>query len=197
MENKEVLSEGFFVDKKTDQRKITVGNYTRGVERFWLLFPHLSWFLPYNSNYCWGAAKLNWTFPHLCRYPSSDWTLGDGSAEWSLYPCLKTTPFGHDPIENRTPVPETHPFRARPQRKPDPVPENHPFRARLQRKPDPVPETHPFRARLQRAPSACTSGMKSHCCTLQNYPNPNIHTVILSVGRDLHKTALTFAMKLL
>ena len=61
----------------------------------------------------------------------------------------------------------------------------------------PVPETAPFRARPQRAPSACTSVMKSQCCTLQNYPNPNIHTVILSVARGLHVTALTFAMKLL
>ena len=77
-------------------------------------------------------------------------------------PCLKTTPFGHDSKENRTPV----------------------------------PENHPFRARLQRAPSACTSGMKSHCCTLQNYLNPNIHTVILSVARDPHETACTFVVKL-
>ena len=38
--------------------------------------------------------------------------------------------------------------------------------------------------------------MKSHCCTLQNYPNPNIHTVILSVARYLHGTAFTFVMKL-
>ena len=60
-----------------------------------------------------------------------------------------------------------------------------------------VPENHPFRARPQRAPSACTSVMKSHCCTLQNYPNPNIHIVILSVARGLHVTALTFGMKLL
>ena len=36
--------------------------------------------------------------------------------------------------------------------------------------------------------------MKSHCCTLQNYPNPNIHTVILSVARDPHETVCTFAM---
>ena len=74
-----------------------------------------------------------------------------------------TTPFGHDPKENRTLVPENHPFRARP----------------------------------QRAASACTSGMKSHCRTLQNYPNPNMHTVILSVARDPNESALTFAMKLL
>ena len=59
-----------------------------------------------------------------------------------------------------------------------------------------VPENHLFRARPYRALSVCTSGMKSHCYTLQNYPNPNIYTVIiLSAGRDLHKTALTFAMK--
>ena len=38
--------------------------------------------------------------------------------------------------------------------------------------------------------------MKSPCCTIQNYPNPNIHTVILSVERDLHETAFTFVMKL-
>ena len=36
--------------------------------------------------------------------------------------------------------------------------------------------------------------MKSPCCTLQNYPNPNIHTVILSAAKDLHETALTFGM---
>ena len=78
-----------------------------------------------------------------------------------LYP--KLPPFGHNPIENQTLVPENHPFRARP----------------------------------QRAASACTSGMKPHCCTLQNYPNPNIHTVILSAAKDLQGTVCTFAMKLL
>ena len=38
--------------------------------------------------------------------------------------------------------------------------------------------------------------MKSHCCTLQNYPNPNIHTIILSVARDPHETECTFVVKL-
>ena len=37
--------------------------------------------------------------------------------------------------------------------------------------------------------------MKSHCCTHQNHANPSTHTVILSAAKDLHETALTFAMK--
>ena len=34
-------------------------------------------------------GKIELDLPYLCRYPSSDWTLGDGSAELSLHPCLK------------------------------------------------------------------------------------------------------------
>ena len=79
----------------------------------------------------------------------------------SLHSCLKTTPFGHDPIENRTPVPENHPFWARP----------------------------------ERAPYACTSGMKSHCCTLHNYTNASTHYVIPSAAKNLHETACAFVTK--
>ena len=58
-----------------------------------------------------------------------------------------------------------------------------------------VPENHPFRARPQRAPSAWTSGMKSHCCTLQNYTNASTHYVIQSAAKNLHGTTFTFVMK--
>ena len=132
---------GIFRGEKTDQRKITVGNYTRGVERYWLFFPHLSWFLPDNS-YFWLRCvkiKLNPSAPLQVSFFWLD-TWG-GRAKLSLHSCLKEPP---------------------------------------------------FRARPQRAPSACTSGMKSHCCTLRNYPNPNIHTVILSVARYLHETSTHF-----
>ena len=58
-----------------------------------------------------------------------------------------------------------------------------------------VSENHPFRARPQRAPYACTSGMKPHSYTYQNYANASTHYVIPSAAKNLHGTARTFAMK--
>ena len=59
----------------------------------------------------------------------------------------------------------------------------------------PVPESDPFRARPQRAPSACTSGMKPHSYTHQNYTNASTHYVIPSAAKNLHGTTFTFVMK--
>ena len=59
-----------------------------------------------------------------------------------------------------------------------------------------VPESDPFRARPQRAPSACTSGMKPHSYTYQNYANASTHYVIPNAAKNLHGTAFTFVMKL-
>ena len=77
-----------------------------------------------------------------------------------------------------TPVPKTAPFRARPI-------ENRTL----------VPESAPFRVRPQRAPSACTSGMKPHSYTYQNYTNASTHYVIPSAAKNLHGTAFTFVIK--
>ena len=59
-----------------------------------------------------------------------------------------------------------------------------------------VPENRPFRARPQRAPSACTSGMKPHSYTHQNYTTASTHYVIPSAAKNLHGTAFTFVIKL-
>ena len=58
-----------------------------------------------------------------------------------------------------------------------------------------VSENHPFRARPQRAPSACTSDMKPHSYTYQNYTNASTHYVIPSAAKNLHGTTFTFVMK--
>jgi hypothetical protein len=75
------------------------------------------------------------------------------------------------------------------------VPKTAPFRARPIENRTLVPESAPFRVRPQRAPSACTSGMKSHCCTIQNYTNASTHYVIPSAAKNLHGTTFTFVMK--